>query len=104
MKALVMFFAAVTAVLLASSVLVLETADGWFFGKQPTPKDFETLREAMVKDQIVARGVRQEAVLNAMRNTPRHLFVPEDRMSSAYEDRPLPIGNGQTISQPYIVA
>ena len=104
MKALVMFFAAVTAVLLASSFLLSGAADGWFFGKQPTPKDFETLREAMVNDQIVARGVRQEAVLKAMRNTPRHLFVPEDRMLSAYEDRPLPIGNGQTISQPYIVA
>ena len=104
MKALVTFFAAVTAVLLASSVLLPGAADGWFFGKQPTSKDFETLREAMVSDQIVARGVRQEAVLKAMRSTPRHLFVPEDRMPSAYEDRPLPIGNGQTISQPYIVA
>jgi protein-L-isoaspartate(D-aspartate) O-methyltransferase len=104
MKALVMFFAAVTAVLLAFSILLPIAADGWFFGRQPTPKDYEALREAMVSDQIVARGVRQEAVLKAMRSTPRHLFVPEDRMSSAYEDRPLPIGNGQTISQPYIVA
>ncbi len=104
MKALVTFFAAVTAVLLSSSVLLPGAADGWFFGKQPTSKDFETLREAMVSDQIVARGVRHEGVLQAMRSTPRHLFVPEDRMPSAYEDRPLPIGNGQTISQPYIVA
>ena len=104
MKALVTFFAAVTAVLLASPVLLPGAADGWFFGKQPTSKDFETLREAMVSDQIVARGVRHEGVLQAMRRIPRHLFVPEDRMPSAYEDRPLPIGNGQTISQPYIVA
>ena len=104
MKALVAFSVCVTVVFLASVSLRPSIADGWFFGKQPTPKDFETLREAMVSDQIVARGVRQEAVLKAMRSTPRHLFVPEDRMPSAYEDRPLPIGNGQTISQPYIVA
>ena len=104
MKALATFSAFAMAMLLACGVLLLPgAADGWFFG-QPSGKDFDALRESMVNDQIVARGVRHEAVLRAMRSTPRHLFVPEDRRPSAYEDRPLPIGNGQTISQPYIVA
>jgi protein-L-isoaspartate(D-aspartate) O-methyltransferase len=61
-------------------------------------------REAMVKHQIESRGVKDTAVLNAMRNVKRHQFVPENRMADAYADRPLPIGYGQTISQPYIVA
>lgn len=61
-------------------------------------------RHAMVRGQIEARGVRDPAVLNAMRSVPRHLFVPPDLQNSAYDDRPLPIGHGQTISQPFIVA
>jgi protein-L-isoaspartate(D-aspartate) O-methyltransferase len=60
-------------------------------------------REAMVAAQIAARGVRDERVLAAMRTVPRHLFVPEDSRAEAYADHPLPIGEGQTISQPYIV-
>lgn len=62
------------------------------------------MRESMVRDQIERRGVRSKAVLDAMRATPRHLFVPEALQRSAYNDHPLPIGHGQTISQPYIVA
>jgi len=58
----------------------------------------------MVSEQIDARGVRDERVLRAMRVVPRHRFVPESQRVHAYEDRPLPIGYGQTISQPYIVA
>jgi protein-L-isoaspartate(D-aspartate) O-methyltransferase len=61
-------------------------------------------RDAMVRDQIQARGVYHEATLRAMRKVPRHLFVPESLQNVAYEDYPLPIGHGQTISQPYIVA
>lgn len=61
-------------------------------------------RTAMVAHQIAARGVRDPAVLEAMRRMPRHRLVPEDVRSYAYEDTPLPIGHGQTISQPYIVA
>ncbi|MFQ6039681.1 MAG: protein-L-isoaspartate(D-aspartate) O-methyltransferase [Candidatus Poribacteria bacterium] len=61
-------------------------------------------REKMVDRQIKARGVKDKAVLTAMRKTPRHLFVPPDMLNSAYDDSPLPIGHGQTISQPYIVA
>lgn len=61
-------------------------------------------REAMVREQIAARGVRDPRVLEAMRRVPRHRFVPEALEASAHADRPLPIGAGQTISQPYIVA
>ena len=58
----------------------------------------------MVKDQIEARGVRDEKILDAMRKVPRHLFVPWNMRAYSYHDEPLPIGEGQTISQPYIVA
>ncbi len=61
-------------------------------------------RHEMVKTQIEARGVRDPRVLTAMRNVPRHWFVPASQTSRAYLDRPLPIGHGQTISQPFIVA
>ena len=63
----------------------------------------QAARDAMV-DLIARRGVRDAAVLAAMRRFPRHELVPEPWRSEAYEDRPLPIGHGQTISQPYIVA
>jgi protein-L-isoaspartate(D-aspartate) O-methyltransferase len=70
------------------------------------PEDAALLRarEAMVAVQIVARGVRDAKTLEAMRQVPRHLFVPPSLVKEAYEDHPLPIGHGQTISQPYIVA
>jgi protein-L-isoaspartate(D-aspartate) O-methyltransferase len=61
-------------------------------------------RERMVREQIVARGVRDPRVLAALRSVPRHEFVPVEQRASAYEDEPLPIGDGQTISQPYVVA
>lgn len=61
-------------------------------------------REAMVERQIAARGIDDERVLRAMRRVPRHEFVPPEQRRHAYEDRPLPIGLDQTISQPYIVA
>lgn len=60
-------------------------------------------RARMVEQQIAARGIRNPAVLAAMREVPRHLFVPPPYDSGAYADCPLPIGNGQTISQPFIV-
>ena len=68
------------------------------------PENYEHLRERMVQEQIVARGVSDERVLDAMKKVPRHLFVPKQYRDSAYDDYPLPIGKGQTISQPYIVA
>lgn len=61
-------------------------------------------RQTMVESQIAARGIRHPDVLEAVRTVPRHRFVPESARAFAYEDRPLPIGHGQTISQPYIVA
>jgi protein-L-isoaspartate(D-aspartate) O-methyltransferase len=61
-------------------------------------------RDAMVTSQIVARGVKDEEVLRAMRSVPRHLFVPPSQVAFAYNDYPLAIGKDQTISQPYIVA
>jgi protein-L-isoaspartate(D-aspartate) O-methyltransferase len=73
----------------------------------PIPGDTEVYRERrhkMVDTQIVARGVKDELVLKAMRDVPRHLFVPARSRGSAYRDHPLAIGYGQTISQPYIVA
>jgi protein-L-isoaspartate(D-aspartate) O-methyltransferase len=64
----------------------------------------ELLRRRMVQEQIRARGVRDGRVLSAMEEVPRHLFVPPGLRDAAYEDGPLPIGDGQTISQPFIVA
>jgi protein-L-isoaspartate(D-aspartate) O-methyltransferase len=65
---------------------------------------FAAQRQAMVETQLMARGIRDPAVLAAMRAVPREAFVPVDWMDSAYHDGPLPIAEGQTISQPYIVA
>jgi len=66
--------------------------------------DFSSLREKMVEVQIAGRGIKNAKVLDAMGKVPRHFFVPEELRNSAYADGPLPIGEGQTISQPYIVA
>lgn len=68
------------------------------------PDPYITLRENMVSSQIAARGIKDPRVLSAMRSVPRHLFMPESNPSMAYNDTPVPIGEGQTISQPYIVA
>lgn len=72
----------------------------------PAPEGarYTSLREAMVASQIAARGVTDPATLRAMSAVKRHLFVPEGSLGDAYDDRPLPIGYGQTISQPFIVA
>lgn len=69
-----------------------------------TPIDRIAERERMVAEQIVARGIRDPRVLAALRTVPRELFVPAAAQDLAYDDRPLSIGDGQTISQPYIVA
>ena len=66
--------------------------------------DYSKLRERMVKRQIAGRGVRSNLVLDAMRKVPRERFLPRGQGVFAYDDSPLPIGDGQTISQPYIVA
>ncbi len=67
-------------------------------------ESFRRERRAMVESQIKARGVLDPKVLGAMRKVPRHLFVPDRMRGLSYADEPLPIGEGQTISQPYIVA
>lgn len=66
--------------------------------------DFKSLQEEMVTQQIMRRGVVTPRVIEAFKKVPRHLFVPEQFQSHSYNDHPLPIGEGQTISQPYIVA
>ncbi|MGB5626948.1 MAG: protein-L-isoaspartate(D-aspartate) O-methyltransferase [Woeseiaceae bacterium] len=66
--------------------------------------DYLRLRERMVKRQIAGRGVKSEKVLDAMRKVPRERFLPKGQGVWAYDDNPLPIGDGQTISQPYVVA
>lgn len=66
--------------------------------------DFKSLQEEMVTQQIMRRGVVTPRVIEAFRKVPRHLFVPEQFQSHSYNDHPLPIGEGQTISQPYMVA
>ena len=77
------------------------------FGSNDNLKDsdlYSSLRIDMVERQIISRGVSDPQVLEAMKSVPRHLFVPPEDRQMAYEDHPLPIGFGQTISQPYIVA
>jgi protein-L-isoaspartate(D-aspartate) O-methyltransferase len=65
---------------------------------------YQGLRQAMVEQQLKSRGIKDTRVLEAMGRVPRHLFVPEPQRNHAYDDRPLPVGEGQTISQPYMVA
>jgi protein-L-isoaspartate(D-aspartate) O-methyltransferase len=93
-------------ILFASPGVLL--AVGWLLGcaprQSPSELRWESLRHEMVSRQIEARGIRDPRILDAMRSVPRHVFVPEPFRSQAYEDSPLPIGDGQTISQPYIVA
>jgi len=67
-------------------------------------RSFSKIREEMIRDQLVSRGIADMLVLNAMKKVERHKFVPKDLEASAYEDCALPIGGGQTISQPYMVA
>jgi protein-L-isoaspartate(D-aspartate) O-methyltransferase len=71
---------------------------------EPADAVWAARRQQMVERQIATRGVVDPLVLGAMDSVPRHLFVPEDQRADAYADYPLPIGYGQTISQPYIVA
>lgn len=72
-------------------------------GSSPTDP-YAAARQAMVESQIQSRGISNEAILVAMTNVPRHEFVTADYLDQAYDDHPLPIGYGQTISQPFIVA
>ena len=93
-------------------IVMVVLSAGFFDTPPPPPRGsalsredvFARKRALMVEKQIAARGITDSAVLDAMRSVPRHLFVPEEYRKDAYEDYPLPIGQGQTISQPFIVA
>jgi protein-L-isoaspartate(D-aspartate) O-methyltransferase len=89
---------------LVPPLLVLTTL--WCTPNEATPDEAKALvlRERMVKEQIEARGIQDPRLLAALRKVPRHLFVPGASLEESYMDTPVPIGNGQTISQPYIVA
>ena len=91
--------------LIVAVVLLAPTGVGCARHDQDTRgDDWNTVRRQMVDTQIRARGVRDPAVLAAMERVPRHLFVPPELRQLAYDDTPLPISEGQTISQPFIVA
>lgn len=92
-----------TRPLLLLSVLLLLTG-GACSAQNDTTAAFEQARHRMVQTQIKARGITNEAVLQALRTVPRHKFVPGQSPELTYTDRPLPIPQGQTISQPFIVA
>src|SRR5436190_22756444 len=77
---------------------------GWLEACAPQVETFEEGRARMVREQLAARDIKDERVLEAMRAVPRHEFVPKEVRDEAYKDHPLPIGYQQTISQPYIVA
>ncbi|HVO67049.1 MAG TPA: protein-L-isoaspartate(D-aspartate) O-methyltransferase [Syntrophales bacterium] len=85
----------------AFSILSSETP---VFSEKLNDTDFLDQRISMVKTQIMERGINDAEVIRAMKSVPRHKFVPGKYIDSAYDDNPLPIGYGQTISQPYIVA
>jgi protein-L-isoaspartate(D-aspartate) O-methyltransferase len=91
--------------MLAAAMVIPYTAAATETGTGNSDDDrFERLREQMVNRQIIERGVDNRATIRAMRNVPRHQFVRESELRQAYNDGPLPIGYGQTISQPFIVA
>jgi len=87
-------------VFVLGSICVMMASWSWGAGI----KDYDEARRNMVQDQIRSRGIRDIRVLEAMGKVPRHLFIPEAYRHLAYDDRPVPIGEGQTISQPFIVA
>ena len=88
----------IPAVLAASLATLMCTTPG-----ADTQRDWAAARHRMVAEQLRARDVRDPRVLAAMERVPRHLLVPDEVRAEAYEDHPLPIGHGQTISQPYVV-
>ncbi|MGO9139304.1 MAG: protein-L-isoaspartate(D-aspartate) O-methyltransferase [Syntrophales bacterium] len=91
-------------ILIVVVVFSTRTADPLAHAAKFTDEDFQKQRLSMVKDQILERGVKDHSVIEAMMAVPRHKFVPENYLNRAYDDSPVPIGHGQTISQPYIVA
>ena len=93
-----------STLLLASGIFLLTTACLQEKKMDIKKENYQKLREEMVNRQIIARGVKDKRVIKAMLKVPRHKFVPPSEVPYAYADEPRPIGEGQTISQPYIVA
>ncbi len=93
----------ILALVLSSLLLAEEPAKENAPAKDPVDATFERQRRRMVEDQLRARGIKDERVLAAMQAVPRHELVRKADRADAYDDHPLPIGHGQTISQPYIV-
>lgn len=85
-------------------VVFVTPSCGKQLSNQPTEKIWQKERQAMATWQIAARGIHDARVLEVMKTVPRHLFIPSEYRTEAYQDSPVPIGWGQTISQPYIVA
>ncbi len=85
-------------------IILLFIILGFLTGMNSKIDDMDTQRKNMVETQIKARGIKDPRVLNALLKVKRHLFLPQEMAPYAYQDNPLPIGEGQTISQPYIVA
>lgn len=103
-RAISKFIAVAVSVFAALAICGPLPVSAWVAGMEDTG-EARMARERMVREQLVERyGVDDQVVLEAMRAVPRHLFVPEDARHAAYDDRPVPIGYGQTISQPFIVA
>ena len=92
------------SVILILPLVLTQCTDGKGVSDSNPKEDFKVMREKMVETQIKVRGVKDPRVLSALLKVERHRFVPEEYLNSAYSDQPLPIGEGQTISQPYIVA
>lgn len=90
--------------LIQAQLLILGCGDDTKADRAMADPGRQSERDRMVDRQIVARGIKDPAVISAMRRTPRHLFIPDPYSRLAYADGPLPIGYGQTISQPYLVA
>ncbi len=91
-------------IVISLTILSIHPTETPVFAEKLNETNFLDRRISMVKTQIMERGVNDPQVIGAMKSVPRHKFVPDKYITSAYEDNPLPIGYGQTISQPYIVA
>ncbi|MCO5723516.1 protein-L-isoaspartate(D-aspartate) O-methyltransferase [Robiginitalea marina] len=87
-----------------NKLLVLAMASCFVASSLKGQGTYDQLREKMVEEQLESRDIEQESLLEAMRKVPRHLFIPEEYLPWAYTDRALPIADGQTITQPYVVA